>query len=150
MIRSRLVLCKSKSAWRKLDRRDQSERRGSAKEAGTAARIAARGHHNRRPHQAFRASHYREFLSSLQAAAPGLRMQLHVLRAGTDGDLDTVFADLGQLRADALVICPYLFFNSRMEQLAKRGPSTSILHHARRIVPTYNLNIYSRLGHLVL
>src|SRR5947207_3050822 len=91
-----------------------------------------------------------QFVSSLKAAAPALGMQLHVLRASTDHDLDTVFADLALLRADALVIGPYLFFNSRMEQLAKRSPSTSILHHARRIVPTYNLNIYSRLGHLVL
>ena len=43
----------------------------------------------------------------------GLGMQLHVLHASTDR-LDTVFA---ALRADALVIGPYLFFTSRMEQL---------------------------------
>src|SRR3954453_23797812 len=55
-----------------------------------------------------------QFMSSLKAAAPGLGMQLHVLRASTERDLDAVFADLSQLRADALVIGPYLFFNSRM------------------------------------
>ncbi len=55
-----------------------------------------------------------QFIRDLQAAAPGLGMQLHVLQASTDRDLDTVFA---ALRADALVIGPYLFFNSRKEQL---------------------------------
>jgi putative ABC transport system substrate-binding protein len=55
-----------------------------------------------------------QFMRGLQVAAPALGMQLHVLHASTDRDLDTVFA---ALRADALVIGPYLFFNSRMEQL---------------------------------
>jgi putative tryptophan/tyrosine transport system substrate-binding protein len=55
-----------------------------------------------------------QFLRALQAAAPALGMQLHVLHASTDRDLDAVFA---ALRADALIIGPYLFFNSRMEQL---------------------------------
>jgi ABC-type uncharacterized transport system substrate-binding protein len=55
-----------------------------------------------------------QFMRALQAAAPALGMQLHVLQASTDRDLDTVFE---ALRADALVIGPYLFFNSRKEQL---------------------------------
>jgi putative ABC transport system substrate-binding protein len=55
-----------------------------------------------------------QFMRNMQAAAPALGMQLHVLHASTDRDLDTVFA---ALRADALVIGPYLFFTSRMEQL---------------------------------
>jgi putative ABC transport system substrate-binding protein len=58
-----------------------------------------------------------QFMRDLQAAAPALGMQLHVLHASTDRDLDTAFAALGQLRADALVIGPYLFFNSRTGQL---------------------------------
>jgi putative tryptophan/tyrosine transport system substrate-binding protein len=73
-----------------------------------------------------------QFMSSLNAAAPALRMQLHVLRASTDHELDTVFADLGQLRADALVIGPYFFFNSRMEQLAALS-----LRHAVPAIFTY-------------
>jgi putative ABC transport system substrate-binding protein len=55
-----------------------------------------------------------QLMRNLQAAARALGMQLHVLQASADRDLDTVFAGL---RADALVIGPYLFFNSRMEQL---------------------------------
>jgi putative ABC transport system substrate-binding protein len=58
-----------------------------------------------------------QFIRDLQAGAPALGMQLHVLYASTDRDLDTAFAALGQLRADALVIGPYLFFNSRNGQL---------------------------------
>ena len=73
-----------------------------------------------------------QFMRNLQAAAPALGMQLHVLHASTDRDLDTVFADLGQLRADALVIGPYLFFNSRMEQLGALS-----LRHAVPAIFTY-------------
>jgi putative ABC transport system substrate-binding protein len=58
-----------------------------------------------------------QFVRGLQAAAPALGMQLHVLNASTDRDLDMVFAAVGKLRADALVIGPYLFFTSRKEQL---------------------------------
>ena len=54
----------------------------------------------------------------LQAAASTLGLQLHVLHASTEHDFDTVFATLVQLRADALVIGPDLFFNARSEQLA--------------------------------
>jgi putative tryptophan/tyrosine transport system substrate-binding protein len=77
-------------------------------------------------------------------------MQLHVLHASADRDLDTVFA---ALRADALVIGPYLFFTSRMEQLG--APS---LRHAvpaifstRKFVAagglvSYNLKTAKALG----
>src|SRR5947199_1292051 len=58
-----------------------------------------------------------QFMRDLQGAAPALGMQLHVVQASSDRDLDTAFAALGQLRADALVIGPYLFFNSRAEEL---------------------------------
>jgi putative tryptophan/tyrosine transport system substrate-binding protein len=58
-----------------------------------------------------------QFMSDLQAAAPALGMQFHVLYASNDRDLDTAFEALGQLRADALLIGPYLFFTSRAKQL---------------------------------
>jgi putative ABC transport system substrate-binding protein len=73
-----------------------------------------------------------QFMRALQAAAPALGMQLHVLHARTDRDLDTVFAALSQLRADALVIGPYLFFNSRKEQLGALS-----LRHAVPAIFTY-------------
>jgi putative ABC transport system substrate-binding protein len=71
-----------------------------------------------------------QFLRNLQAAAPALGMQLHILHASTDRDLDTVFE---ALRADALVIGPYLFFNSRMEKLGALS-----LRHAVPTISTYS------------
>src|SRR5207237_6806369 len=59
-----------------------------------------------------------QFLRALQPAARALGLQLHVLNASTDHDFDLVFATLVQLRADALVIMPDVFFNTRGEQLA--------------------------------
>jgi ABC-type uncharacterized transport system substrate-binding protein len=67
-----------------------------------------------------------QFMRDLQAAAASLGMQLNVLQASTDRDLDTVFA---AFRADALVIGPYLFFNSRKEQLG----ALSLRHASRRL-----------------
>jgi len=73
-----------------------------------------------------------QFKRDLQTAAPALGMQLHFLLASTERDFDTVFAASGQLRADALVIGPYLFFNSRMEQLGALS-----LRHAVPTIFTY-------------
>jgi putative tryptophan/tyrosine transport system substrate-binding protein len=56
--------------------------------------------------------------TDLQAAARKLGLQLHILRASTDRELDTVFATLAQLRAGGLVISPDGFFVSQSEQLA--------------------------------
>src|SRR6516165_6336297 len=53
-----------------------------------------------------------------QAAARSLGLQLHVLHASTDRDLDTAFATLGRLQAGALVIGSDPFFTSRSQQLA--------------------------------
>ena len=53
----------------------------------------------------------------LQAVARKLGLQLHVLRANTEHDFDTVFATLRELQAHALVIGPDAFFISRSEQL---------------------------------
>ena len=57
-------------------------------------------------------------LRDLQVAARTLALQIHVLHASTEHELDTAFADLVQLRAGALVIGPDSFFNSRSELLA--------------------------------
>ncbi len=65
------------------------------------------------------------FLRALQPAARVLGLQLHVLNASTDRDFDPVFATMDQLRADALVISPDVFFNTRIERLAMLS-----LHHA--------------------
>jgi ABC-type uncharacterized transport system substrate-binding protein len=54
---------------------------------------------------------------NLLAAARTLGLQLQVLYASTDRDLDTVFANLAQQQVGALVIGGDPFFNSRGERL---------------------------------
>jgi ABC-type uncharacterized transport system substrate-binding protein len=61
----------------------------------------------------------------VQAAAHTLGLELHVLNAGTEHDIDEAFAKLTQIRAGGLVIGPDTFFNSRIEQLA-----ALTLHHS--------------------
>ena len=54
----------------------------------------------------------------VQAAARSVGLEIHVLRASTERDLDAAFASLSQLQVRALVIGTDAFFNSRSEQLA--------------------------------
>ena len=54
----------------------------------------------------------------LQAAARTLGLQLHVVQASTERDLDTVFATLRQMRTGGLVIIAEPFFNARSVQIA--------------------------------
>ena len=51
-------------------------------------------------------------LKDLQEAARAVGQQIHVLYAGSGRELDTAFATLTQLRAEALLICSDVFFNS--------------------------------------
>ena len=53
----------------------------------------------------------------VQAAAGSLGLELHVLHAGNDRDLDAAFATLAQLRAGGLVITADGFFIGRGRQL---------------------------------
>jgi putative ABC transport system substrate-binding protein len=77
----------------------------------------------------------------LQAAAPTLGLQLHILHARTDAELDTVFASLTQLRAGGVVIGGEPFFNSRVKQLAALS--------LRYAVPTvYQLPEFTAAGSL--
>ena len=54
----------------------------------------------------------------LQAAARTLGLQLHVLQASTEREIETAFATMVQMRAGALVIGTDPFFTARSEQLA--------------------------------
>src|SRR5262245_172034 len=58
------------------------------------------------------------YLQTLEPVARSFGVQLHVLNASTDGDLETAFANLAQLRAGGLLIMPDVFFTTRAEQLA--------------------------------
>jgi putative ABC transport system substrate-binding protein len=79
---------------------------------------------------------------AMQAAAPSFGLELHVLNASTEHDLDGVFAKLIQLRAGGLVIGPDPFFTSQREQLAALA-----LRHA---VPTiYQTRGFAAAGGLM-
>ena len=56
-------------------------------------------------------------IREVQEAARAKGVQLHVLKAGTEGEIDAAFASLVQLQAGALVVDPDGFFSSRREQL---------------------------------
>jgi len=78
----------------------------------------------------------------LHAAARIRGVELHVLPAATESDLDAVFATLPQLRAGALVIGSDPFFNSHPQQLVTLA--------ARHAVPTiYPFREYATAGGLV-
>ncbi len=78
----------------------------------------------------------------LQAAAPTLGLQLHVLHASSERDFDAVFASLPRLRAGALVIGSDPFFNSRSQQLVALA--------SRHAMPTmYPFREYAVAGGLI-
>jgi putative ABC transport system substrate-binding protein len=55
---------------------------------------------------------------AMQAAAPSVGLELHILNASTERDFDGVFAKLNQLRAGGLVIGQDPFFTVQRERLA--------------------------------
>jgi putative ABC transport system substrate-binding protein len=76
------------------------------------------------------------------AAAGRLGLEVHVLHASTERELDTVLANLTQVRASALVIGTDPFFNSRIEQLAALS-----LRHA--VPAIYSVREFAAAGGLM-
>jgi putative ABC transport system substrate-binding protein len=72
------------------------------------------------------------FTRVIKAAAGTLGLQVHVLEASSDQDFDSAFAALVQLRANALVMMPDVFFNTRTKELAALA-----LRHAVPAIYTY-------------
>ena len=56
-------------------------------------------------------------IRDVQEAARAKGVQLHILKAGTESEIDAAFATLVQLHAGALVVGADPFFTSRREQL---------------------------------
>ncbi len=81
-------------------------------------------------------------MREVRAAAQTLGLQLHILTAGTDSDIDAAFAAVMQTRAGALLIGNDSFFNSRSEELAART--------LRDAVPSiFNLREFTAAGGLM-
>jgi putative ABC transport system substrate-binding protein len=53
----------------------------------------------------------------IQEAAKTFGVQIQVVNASTDAELESAFAELGQLRVGALVVGTGEFFNSRPEKI---------------------------------
>jgi putative ABC transport system substrate-binding protein len=72
-------------------------------------------------------------LRNLQTAAPALGLQLHVLRASTERELDAVFESLPQLRVSGLVVASDTFFATHSERLAALAARHAVLaiHQSR-------------------
>jgi ABC-type uncharacterized transport system substrate-binding protein len=88
-------------------------------------------------------SPYGETLSgAVQAAVGTLGLNLHVLHAGNEREIDAAFAKLVELQVRALVIGTDAFFNSRIEQLAALA--------VRHAVPTiYQYREFAAAGGLM-
>ena len=79
-----------------------------------------------------------------QAAADAVGLQLHLLRASSEGDFDAVFESLIKLRAGALVIAPDNLFTAHSEQLAALTVSHALpaIYEFRRFVAAGGLLSY--------
>jgi putative ABC transport system substrate-binding protein len=79
-----------------------------------------------------------------QAAARALGLELHVVHASTESDLDAVFASLVQMRAGGVVIGGDPFLGSRAERLAALALRNSVpaLYVAREFVAAGGLMSY--------
>jgi len=77
-----------------------------------------------------------------QAAASTLGLQLHIVYASNDHDLNTVFTGFAQLRAGGLVIGGESFFNSRSEYLGALS-----IRHAVPVI--YQIREFAAAGGLV-
>jgi putative tryptophan/tyrosine transport system substrate-binding protein len=81
-------------------------------------------------------------LSDLQSAAQTMGVQVTVLRASTESEIEAAFATLTQLRAGALLIEPDVFFLDRREQLVALA--------AHQAIPTiYSQREYAVIGGLM-
>jgi putative tryptophan/tyrosine transport system substrate-binding protein len=82
------------------------------------------------------------YIRAMQEAARVKGIQLPILRAVTEAEIDTAFASLGQLQAGGLVVAADAFFVSRREQLVALA--------SRYAVPaTYEGRIFTAVGGLI-
>jgi len=83
-------------------------------------------------------------IGDAQAAARSLGLELHVVNASTEPDLDAVFGNLMQLPAGGLVIGTDAFFSSRLEQLAALSIRYAVpaVYHFREFVAAGGLISY--------
>jgi putative ABC transport system substrate-binding protein len=80
-------------------------------------------------------------IPEVQEAARSKGLQLHILKAGSESEIDAAFATLVELHAGALVVASDSFFSNRREQLVALA--------ARHAVPAiYDFREYAAAGGL--
>ncbi|HEY2247730.1 MAG TPA: ABC transporter substrate-binding protein [Bradyrhizobium sp.] len=60
-----------------------------------------------------------KFIGEVQEAATRFSVQLHILRAGTEADIESALAGFSQLKAGALVVGADAFYNANSKLLAE-------------------------------
>src|SRR5262249_8271561 len=81
-------------------------------------------------------------LQDVQAAAPGLGMQVQTVRAATSREIDAAFAAFASDRPDPMFVAGNAFFNSRRQQL--------VLLATRHAIPaSYGSRDYPEVGGLM-
>ena len=79
--------------------------------------------------------------SDMRTAARALGLQVHLVNASTEGEIDSAFAKSAQQRAGALIVGPSEFFTKRSEQIVALA--------ARHALPTiYQYRLYAVAGGL--
>jgi putative ABC transport system substrate-binding protein len=85
---------------------------------------------------------YGDVIADLRAAASNLGVQIEILSAGSNRDIDMAFATFQQKRADALLTAPSPLFGARRLQLAMLA--------ARYVVPAmYHDRLFTEAGGLM-
>jgi putative ABC transport system substrate-binding protein len=83
-------------------------------------------------------------LRNLQEAAPAIGLQIQVLRASTDRELDAAFETITQRRIAALVVTADPFFDTRRDRLVALAARHSVptIYHFREFVAAGGLMSY--------
>jgi putative ABC transport system substrate-binding protein len=78
------------------------------------------------------------------AAAPAIGVQIQLLKAGTDREIDGAFESLAQARTGVLLVANDFFFNSRIEQISALATRYAIpvMHPSREFVVAGGLISY--------
>ena len=80
----------------------------------------------------------------MQEAAHGLGLQIHILNATSEGEINSAFAKLAELRAGALIVGTGELFNSRPEQIVSLAARQGMpaIYQAREFVAAGGLMSY--------
>jgi putative tryptophan/tyrosine transport system substrate-binding protein len=83
-------------------------------------------------------------IKDMQEAARALGLQIHVLNASTEGEINSAFAKLAELRAGALIVGTGELFNSRPEQLVRLAERQALpaIYQAREFAAAGGLISY--------